>query len=163
MQRHLLALTVVAVLAAVLTVPAGGRDSVPFKSSDLGGFQIAGWCGLGIVLTDDWGSGTGTHIGKYTFVATECVNLATFAVTDGSWTITAANGDTVSGEYAGQAAPAPGSACDITYDVEGPVTGGTGRFEGATGHLRWEGFANLCTRVLGDEISGWISSVGSTK
>ena len=153
---------VIAALAGVLTVPAGAGDSVPFKSSDLGGFEIVGTCGNPlVVLTDDWGSGTGTHIGKYTFRASECVNLMTLTVTDGRWSITAANGDTLSGRYAGQAAPVTGSPCDITYDVEGPVTGGTGRFQGASGRLRWLGFADLCEGIVGDEISGTISSVGS--
>ena len=149
-------------VAAFLAPSAVAGDQIPFRASDLGGFAIVDACpGTDIVRTSDWGSGTGTHLGRYTFVATECVNLGSLAVTDGSWTITAASGDTLSGRYSGQAAGVPGSLCDITYDVEGPVTGGTGRFEGASGRLRWLGFANLCTGELGDEITGTISSVGS--
>ena len=153
----------IAAVTALATSAALAGDQIPFRGSDLGGFAIVGTCpGTDpIVLTDDWGSGEGTHLGRYSFRASECVNLASFAVTNGSFTITAANGDTVRGSYAGQAAAVQGSPCDITYDVQGPVTGGTGRFQGATGHLRWKGFANLCAGTLGDEISGTISSVGS--
>jgi len=70
--------------------------------------------------------------------------------------MTAANGDTVSGTYSGQALPGL-----VGYVVSGPITGGTGRFAGATGFLVWHGTVDPAALTFADEITGTISSVGS--
>jgi hypothetical protein len=151
-------------LAAVAFLFASGvafaGDQVPFKGSDLGYFVVSPTGNPTVVLTQDFATGRATHLGKYKLVAQEFINLATLEVTDGSFTITAANGDTIYGTYSGQAAATdkPGV---ITYDVTGPITGGTGRFEGATGTLNFLGVADLSTGVLSETITGTISSIGS--
>jgi hypothetical protein len=108
------------------------------------------------VLTQDQATGHATHLGHTTMQASELINLATFDVTDGSFVITAANGDTIEGTYAGAAAPTSDPMV-ITYHVTGPITGGTGRFQGAHGQLTWDGMGNLATGVLSDRASGWIT------
>ena len=109
-----------------------------------------------LVFTEDEGTGTATHLGRYTLDGSEVINLATLEVTDGSFTITAANGDTILGTYEGTAA-GTSDPLVITYHVTGPVTGGTGRFQGAHGELTWDGVANLGTGELSDIATGWIT------
>jgi hypothetical protein len=109
-----------------------------------------------LVLTEDKGTGNATHLGRYSLKGSEVINQVTFEVTDGSFTITAANGDTIFGTYAGTAA-GTSDPFVITYHVTGPVTGGTGRFKGASGELTWDGIANLATGELSDVATGWIS------
>lgn len=155
--------TLAAVAAAALTAiaaPATAAQRIPFGATDTGGFRFGPTSDPAVVVTEDWGTGYATHLGRYTLRASEHVNLATLAVTGGTYTLTAANGDTVYGSYEGQAAPTADPAV-ITYRVSGPILGGTGRFEGATGFIVWEGFANLATGELGDVITGWITNVGA--
>jgi len=113
-----------------------------------------------VVQTTDVGTGHATHLGKYTFRAEERINLQTLAVTDGRYTLTAANGDTVEGTYSGQA-QTTSTAGVVTYLVSGPIIGGTGRFAAATGHLTWNGGADLTAGTLFDTMTGNISAPGN--
>jgi hypothetical protein len=152
--------TFAAVVAAAFTAiaaPVAAAQRIPFKATDTGGFRLSPTSDPAVVVTEDWGSGHASHLGRYTFTASEHVNLVTLAVTDGTYTMTVANGDTVYGSYEGQAAPTADPAV-ITYRVSGPVLGGTGRFAGVTGFIVWDGFANLATGELGDVITGWITN-----
>jgi len=152
-------------LAAVLAVSAAtavAGEQVPFRGRDAGYFVITPTSDPTVVLTEDFTNGHGTHLGNYQLVAREDINLATLAVTNGSFTITAANGDTIFGTYSGQAEAAdrPGV---IRYLATGPVTGGTGRFEGATGTLTFDGVADLATLVLSETVTGTISFPGTSR
>jgi hypothetical protein len=74
----------------------------------------------------------------------------------GSFTITAANGDTLSGAYAGNIT---GFLDDVTATnvFAAAVTGGTGRFAGATGSLAGTGQANLATFQEWRTFSGSVA------
>ena len=117
------------VLGAVLiglTVPiaAVAGAQLPFKGADAGSWGLAGHdCGAltPVVVTT---SGHATHIGAYSYASRECVNFATSTFA-GSWQLTAANGDTLVGTYAGSFVVV---GTDILYEQENTVTGGTGRF-----------------------------------
>ncbi len=146
-------------LAAAVAIAAVGAATagteVPFKATDNGSATVVGMVGS-VIETSDTGTGEATHIGLYTMVAGEHVDLATGAITGGFFTLTAANGDTISGTYSGQALPG------LTgYVVSGPITGGTGRFVGATGFLVWHGALDPVALTFSDVITGTISSVGS--
>lgn len=94
-------------LTLVLLVPttkaANGNDAqatVPLKTKDLGTWGIG---------TQDCGSlfpvvvettGTGTHLGAYSYSARECADFATMSYA-GEFTITAADGATLFGTYSG--------------------------------------------------------------
>ena len=68
------------------------------------------------------------HLGRYTLEIAETVNFLQATAT-GTFTFTAANGDTVSGSFTGHAQPGP-----LVAIVENAtVLGGTGRFAGAVG------------------------------
>ena len=70
-----------------------------------------------VIETSDSATGEAPHIGQYTMVAGEQVDLATGAITGGFFTITAANGDTLTGTSSGEALPG------LTgYVVSGPIT-----------------------------------------
>lgn len=85
--------------------------------------------------SDSDATGTLSHLGLARLHTTHVPNLATGALEDGTFTIVAANGDEIRGTYQGTA----------TYDalradlVHGAATfvisGGTGRFAGATGTI----------------------------
>ncbi|MES2525219.1 MAG: hypothetical protein V4617_21185 [Gemmatimonadota bacterium] len=77
------------------------------------------------------GTGTATHLGRFTIVGELRLNLATASGT-GTGIYTAANGDMLMVSVTGQAVIAAGIA---TVTETATVTGGTGRFEGATGTL----------------------------
>jgi hypothetical protein len=129
-------------------------DEKTIRGSDSGSFTTTPLTPP-FVLTQDVTTGHGTHLGKYTVVAQEIINLATLEVTAGSFTITAANGDTIVGTYSGQAALA--SPTVITYLVSGPITGGTGRFAGATGSITFAGSGDLVTGELSETVTATIS------
>jgi hypothetical protein len=149
-------------LAAVLfgAAPAHADHQVPFRATDTGTFSFVPTSVPAVVETTDVGTGHATHLGKYTFRATERINLLTLAVTDGRYTLTAANGDTLEGTYSGQA-QTTSTAGVITYLVSGPITGGTGRFVGATGYVTWNGGGDLTVGTLYDTITGYISAPGN--
>ena len=86
--------------------------------------------------------------------ASEVINLETLAVTNGTYVITARRG-TLTGTYEGMASATDDPAV-ITYDVVGPITGGTGRFHHARGRLAFHGIGNLATGVLSDVANGWL-------
>jgi hypothetical protein len=76
-----------------------------------------------------------------------------FVFVDGWFTITGANGDSLVGDYSG-------FVLDLEtgdYDLEWAFTGGTGRFEGATGTGPTDGLANLVTGEAKFEFSGKVT------
>lgn len=141
--------------AVALAADAAAGDHVPLKGHDTFSAAVVGGSGS-IVETSDRGSGTVTHMGSFTMVASETVDLAAMTVTNGRFTLTAANGDTVNGTYSGTILPGL-----VGYLVAGPITGGTGRFAGATGEIVFDGTFDPATFTGSDVISGTISTVGS--
>jgi hypothetical protein len=87
--------------------------------------------GTPIVVRRLVGEGTASHLGRFTVVADLTLNLATASGT-GTGTYTAANGDVLTTTATGRAVLAGGIAT-VTEAVT--ITGGTGRFAGATGSL----------------------------
>lgn len=87
--------------------------------------------GTPIVIRHLEGEGTASHLGKFTVVGEITLNLATASGT-GTGTYTAANGDELTVTSVGSAVLAGGIAT-VTETVT--VTGGTGRFAGASGTL----------------------------
>jgi hypothetical protein len=77
------------------------------------------------------GNGTATQLGNYTATIDFRVDLRTPTVPAvGSFTLTAANGDSISGDLLGRASIANGIANVVETAT---ITGGTGRFAEATG------------------------------
>jgi len=153
----LIGLLVLAALA--LPMYAAAADRMPLNGSETGTFRIVGSCNTSGIVIDVTGTGHSTQLGKYSSHYRECFDPATGAVTGGSFTLTAANGDTLFGTYGGQAVPAGDSS--VVYDDPGVITGGTGRFAGAGGTANTGGIANLATGEYTGTLSGSVSSPAS--
>jgi hypothetical protein len=127
-----LVLTTLAVLG--LLGPAAAKDQVPFRGRLEGIFAntvISTNPPILSVLTT--GTGRASHLGAFKFEMRHQVNLATQAST-GNIQFIAADGDRLDAEFTGQAAlpPTPGV---LSVVETATVTGGTGRFAGATGRF----------------------------
>jgi hypothetical protein len=150
-----LALAVVVVLGLAGPVSAG--DQVPFKGTFEGDVTHTPVdAQTDAVLVE--AAGDATQLGQFTLDIPHFVNRPT-RIAAGYYEFTAANGDTVSAEFTGLAMPT--STPGVLYIVEvATITGGTGRFAGATGSFvteRWFDTINLTTIGY---FEGTISSPG---
>jgi hypothetical protein len=144
-------------VALALPMHAAAADRVPLKAAETGTFQLLGPCETSGIVVDVTGSGHATHLGDFTTHYRECFVAATGAVTDGSFTLTAANGDMIFGTYGGQVSPT-GDSTVFAYEDPGVITGGTGRFAGASGIVGTSGVVNLATGEYSGTITGSVSS-----
>lgn len=150
-------ITVSAVLALVaglvVIAPVEARSAVPFRALEVaqGALNVTGSCGDTAVVIDDEAAGTGTHVGRFEIAFVECFDFVagTFTV---EFVITAANGDTLEGTYAG------GLTSETTWEAEAQFTGGTGRFAGADGSATLHG--TIGADGYEQTWTGWISSPG---
>ena len=154
-----IALATTIILSVVAASSAA--DRVRLSGRDFGTFTVTPTNDPQVVLTQDSASGEATPFGRYTLVAHEFINLVTLSVEGGAFTLTTATGDTLTGEYSGQAVAEFPTI--IHYEVSGPITGGTGRFAGANGIMTFDGFGDLQTGVLMDRIIGALSHRDSRK
>ena len=105
------------------------------------------------------GTGNATHLGRFTVENAHLVNTATGTLT-GTYEFTAANGDTLTASFTGQAStPAPGVRSIVETAT---ITGGTGRFADATGTFTVERFLYLATGLTTGSFEGTISSPGAS-
>ena len=150
------------VLTALALPPqALAGAQVPLKGSDSGGFGPgAHSCPSGYDPLDIDGTGNATHLGNYTYHADECFNGTSLAFY-GTFTMTAANGDTIVGRYAGEVPPFVGAIA--VYEQDAEVSRGTGRFAGASGEFHVSVIANLATGDYTQTMSGTVSSPGAAK
>ena len=154
-RRTLIGLIVLPALA--LPMQAAADDQLPFKGSESGTFQLLGPCETSGIVVDVTATGHSTQLGNYTGHYRECLVPATGAVTGGTFTLTAANGDKVFGTYGGQAFPTADPNV-VDYEDPGTITGGTGRFATAGGSMTTNGLANLATGEYSGTVTGRVSS-----
>ena len=93
-------------------------------------------------------TGQGTHVGSYQESGSYTLDLTTFTFV-GAATVTAADGSTFSFTIAGAFTGA------TTLEGTTSMTGGTGRFAGATGAFAFTGEQTSPVNIAA-EISGWI-------
>jgi hypothetical protein len=106
------------------------------------------------MLVEATGSGNATQLGLYTIHFQAEVNIPTLASSTLA-TLTAANGDSLFAEGWGQGTPTttPGMVSIVeTYTI----TGGTGRFVGASGNFTVERLLDRASGVSSGTISGNI-------
>ena len=105
------------------------------------------------------GTGDATQLGRFTLVRPEIVNLLT-STSIGSFAFTAANGDTLTADFTGQgslsATPGVLSVVETAF-----ISGGTGRFAGATGHFTATLSFDFATNLTAGSFEGTISSPGA--
>ena len=107
------------------------------------------------------GTGNATQLGRYTVESEQVVNTATRTLS-GSYEFTAANGDTLTADFTGQFSltETPG----VLFGVDtATITGGTGRFAGATGSFTVERLLTLATLAATGSFEGTISSPGAVR
>ena len=130
---------------------------VPFKGT-LEGTQTLTPLAPPMGAVNGSATGTGTHLGQFSVTFPHTVNFATRTGV-GTYTFTAANGDTLTASFTGQASGGP----VVSLLEHATVTGGTGRFAGATGTFTVQRQFDPSTGVTQGSFEGEISSVGSNK
>jgi hypothetical protein len=147
-------LIVLALAAGAFAAPAMAADQIQVRGSDSGTFSIAPSDTPGVFLATDVSSGIATHLGQYDFLAHEVYDAVQNVVTSASFTITTRHG-TLSGNYTATlgVGPTPNIA---TYHAPGVITGGTGRYAGATGTIVFDGFGDFATSALEDHFAATI-------
>jgi hypothetical protein len=104
------------------------------------------------------GTGKSTHLGKVSLTAADCItpmeNHFTFK---GTFTLTAANGDKLTGDYSGSFVPKDAGPIYSLSDPKFQITGGTGRFAQAGGSAELQGNQNIQTGKGKLEVDGTIS------
>jgi hypothetical protein len=138
-------------LTTALAAP-GADKAVPFKGTLL---QVESQnVQFPIMFAEASASGNATHLGRYTMTSEFEVNLVTLAGS-GFADFIAANGDSLFTEVAGQASPT-GNA-DVLFIVETfTITGGTGRFAGATGSFTGERLLDTVSKISSGSLDGTI-------
>jgi hypothetical protein len=131
-------------LLVSLAGPVSAGDQIPFKGT-LAGTAVVTPLSPPIVAVRIDATGTATHLGRFTVVAPHVVNQATLTAV-GTYLITALM-------------VAPPNVVAITETAT--VTGGTGRFAGATGSIQVERIFDRATGVTTGTLEGWISMAGS--
>jgi hypothetical protein len=142
--------------------PAMAEEQVPFKGVEVGA-DTAGPFDFPFATILNTAEGHATHLGHYTVTGILVINVLSGSVT-GTFTLTAANGDILFLTLTGDAPPP--SVKETVANVT--VTGGTGRFEGATGSwVQDSHFAFLFVDVSTDPyvavLEGTISTPGANK
>lgn len=136
---------------------SAAAQSVPLKGS-FQGTQASTPLQPPFVLVNGSGTGNATHLGWFTVEFPHTVNFAT-RTGEGTFTFTAANGDTLTADFTGQAQPGP-----IVSIVENAtITGGTGRFAGATGAFTMRRSFDPGAGTTEGSFAGTMSSVGVAK
>jgi hypothetical protein len=106
--------------------------------------------------TTDSLAGVGTHLGHFTGTYPHQVNFATLTFS-GIPTFTAANGDELTMQLGGTASPSPTSATTFGINLQGTITGGTGRFAGAAGSVTGTGTVDLVNSQVRAGLQGLIN------
>jgi hypothetical protein len=150
-----IALSVVAIPG--LAGPVAADDQVPFKGSLQGDVTVTPLAPPFVAAYVE-ATGNATHLGEFDLDIPHIVNRANMTAT-GTYTFTAANGDQVFAEFDGYSTLT--DIPNVLAIVESAtITGGTGRFAGATGSFT---AYRLFDRVAGTTIGyfeGTISSPG---
>jgi hypothetical protein len=160
MKRKSFATTfVLAVLALIgLAGPLAAGEQVPFRGSLEGDFTATP-LSPPILRVDITGTGNATQLGHFTFAISLEVNLTNNHGT-GSAEFIAANGDTLTADVAAQGTPTttPGVLAIVENTT---ITGGTGRFAGASGTFITERLLDNRTRTTIGSFEGSISTPGA--
>lgn len=155
--------------SAAYAVAAANQTKRPFKARSFEvvtqeGVLEGSDCPAFEVLSE--GSGSGTHIGDFRVVRRHCFTppdhpaFTGKVIHDGTYEITADNGDKLWGTYSGQLQPTEfGEQGPIRGIITSPSTidGGSGRFAGAQGEYLAVGDYDLVAEQGSFIFKGWIS------
>ena len=147
MYRRLLKsilLLAVALGVGAVTLSVAAAEELPFKAMLTGNAHLSPTDDPSILRNDETGEGEATHLGHFTWADVEFANFA--AIPGGvsvvaTFTMTAANGDELYGEFTSVGYFADPQTLVIQGEYE--FTGGTGRFADASGSGEIDAFAFL--------------------
>jgi len=152
-QTMRLAFLIVAVQQGTSSV-AEAKKNVPVKGS-IQEVESYDYSQFPTLFVDGSGSGNATHLGRFTVTYKWEVDLQAL-VGIGTFHFIAANGDSLFTEATGQASPTEDP--DVLYTVAlHTIVGGTGRFDGASGHFTEVGLLNTVTGVRRGSIDGTLN------
>ncbi|HEY1379727.1 MAG TPA: hypothetical protein VGF55_23185 [Gemmataceae bacterium] len=131
-RRLVLALAITAAALTPAAAVAGGR---PFKARLTGNAHLSPTDDPAVLRNDETGQGNATHLGRFTWTDVEFADFSDFPLmitVEATFTMTAANGDQLYGEFTTVGVP----AADGSLVIHGHFhfTGGTGRFTDAEGY-----------------------------
>jgi hypothetical protein len=106
------------------------------------------------------GTGNATQLGRFTVQIPHIVNQ-TARTGSGSYEFIAANGDTLTADFTGQATLASPGVLSIVETAT--ITSGTGRFAGVTGSFTSQRLFDTATLTTTGSFEGTISSPGASK
>jgi hypothetical protein len=159
MNRFRSATSIALALFAVMQVAglAAAGEYVPFKGKLQG--EVTTTPVPPLVMVDIVATGNATHLGRLTLNVPHVVDPAT-RMAVGSYQFTAANGDVLYADFTGQATPTE-TAGVLYIEETATITGGTGRFAGATGSFVAERFYDIVAGTTIGSFEGTISTAGS--
>jgi hypothetical protein len=139
-------------VTAALAGPGSADKTVPFKGSlQQVESQVVQFP---ILFAEASASGNATHLGRYTMTSEFQVNLLNLAGS-GFAEFIAANGDSLFTAFTGQASLTANPVVRSIVEMH-TITGGTGRFAGATGSFTVERLLNTVTKISSDSFDGTI-------
>lgn len=152
-----LALLAVLALAVTLAAPVAAADEVTFKGRLAGTVAVTPLDPpLASVLIE--ATGNATQLGTFTLQVPHLVNQAT-RIGQGTYVFTASNGDMLTADFSGQAMLVePGV---LTTHETAVITGGTGRFAGATGSFIADRTFYVVTGQTVGSFEGSVSAPGA--
>ena len=141
-----------------LAGPVAAREHVPFHGT-LEGIATIEPLSPPLLSVNIDASGTASQLGRFTVEVPHVVNPQT-RIALGSYVFTAANGDTLTATFTGQATltATPGV---LTIGEEARISGGTGRFAGASGSFTTQRVFNQMTGLTSGSFAGTISLRGA--
>jgi hypothetical protein len=160
LQGGFIAAAAVAALLSATHLPAG--EMVPFEA-DLAGYASPIFNPDGTVSNTESARGHGTHLGRFTWASQETAHFTSEPgqlEVVGAFTLTAANGDTVTGTY--QTTGTIDAAGFAHFEGPYVITGGTGRFANASGSGTVSAVGRLAPPFeIQGSLTGTISQPGS--
>jgi len=137
--------------------PASAGEQVPFKGSFDADVTVTRLDPPFVLLLAD-GRGKASQLGTFTFTISNLVNGSN-RTSNGSYEFTAANGDTLAADCTGQGTltATPGV---LSIVETATITGGTGRFAGASGGFVSERLQNSAAGWTTGSFEGTISTGG---
>jgi hypothetical protein len=152
-----LALTVLAGL--LVARPVAAAEQVPFNGSLEGLVTRSGT--PPIISVNVTAAGTASYLGRFALGIPHSVNVVTRTAT-GDYLFVAANGDTLTATFTGASTPTEDPTVLAIVETA-TITGGSGRFAGATGTFTSERLYDTVTGTTVGSFDGTISSPGAGK
>ena len=143
--------------SATPAVAAARRAELPFHGTIAAVETVEPQPATNTGLVHVEGTGTATHLGRFTFVNDFTLDFDVEALAGvEQMTLTAANGDVLTATAVGQGIPTGDGATLNTFE-SATITGGTGRFAGATGSFILRRLLVEATGISSGSFTGTIS------